>query len=211
MKNYLLFTFVLACTTLFAADDKFAEAMQKHIQKIYESKDAAGLQRGINGLQRIAQAEKMRWEPRYYITLGYIFMATGEADGAKKDALLDLAKSSLTEAESLKPDDSELLALEGFILMIRLTVDPAARGAQYASMAAAAYEKALAVNGNNPRALSLLAQLQLGTSRFFNQPPTAACATATKALALFDSEKSDSPIAPVWGKSMAEEMMKQCK
>ena len=95
--------------------------------------------------------------------------------------------------------------------MIRLSVDPATRGAQYAGLASSSYDKAIALNGNNPRALALMAQLQFGTAQFFNQPPTEACRNAAKALTLFNSEQSENPIAPKWGKGMTEEMVKNCK
>jgi hypothetical protein len=57
-----------------------------------------------------------------------------------------------------------------------------------------------------------MAQMQFGTAQFFNQAPTEACATARKALSLFDATvKSENPLAPQWGKEMTAELIQNCK
>ena len=94
--------------------------------------------------------------------------------------------------------------------MLRVTVDPASRGQQYSGMAFQSFGKAVAMNPENPRALSLLAQMQYGTAQFFNSPTTEACATLTKALEKFDSYKSSNPLAPQWGRKMAEGLKSRC-
>jgi hypothetical protein len=138
-------------------------------------------------------------------------LATRETDGAKKDSYLDLAKAALDKAVAIQPNESELAALEGFIHMIRTSVDPASRGAQYSMMSMQAFGKALAINPNNPRAMALMAQMQFGTAQFFKQEPTEACDSAKKAIALFGNQTSNNPLAPVWGKGMAESLTKNCQ
>ncbi|HRI80738.1 MAG TPA: hypothetical protein PLR06_14500, partial [Cyclobacteriaceae bacterium] len=164
-----------------------------------------------NSFDRIGNAEKSRWEPFYYSAFGNVLLATRESDPAKKDAYLDLAKSALDKAMAIKADDSEIAALEGFILMIRVAVDPAVRGQKYSYLSMQSLEKAVALNPENPRAHALIAQLQLGTARFFKVEPTEACATASKALEKFVSFKPESQLAPLWGKGMTEELLKNCK
>ena len=137
-------------------------------------------------------------------------IAIRENDGARKDKYLDLALEAIQKATAIKPDESELFAMEGFIHMIRVTVDPATRGQQFSSKAFESYNKALALNPENPRALTLLAQMEFGTSQFFKAPTTDACNTNNKALEKFASQKSDNPLAPFWGKSVAEELKTKC-
>jgi hypothetical protein len=95
--------------------------------------------------------------------------------------------------------------------MIRVTVDPAARGQQYSGMAFQLYNKAISMNPENPRALAFLAQMQMGVAKFMNSPTTDACNTNRKAIEKFASFKSDNPIAPQWGKVMTEGLTKQCQ
>ena len=112
-----------------------------------------------------------------------------ETDAAKKDAFLDQAKSELDKACAIQSNESEIVAIEGFIHMVRVTVDPATRGQKYSSLAMQAFGKAISLNPENPRALMLLAQMQLGTARFFNSSTAEACATAQKALEKYNSYK----------------------
>ena len=197
--------------SVLANDEKFVSAMQKNIKAVYEAQTPDQLQAAVNSFERIATAEPSRWEPLYYSAFGNLMLSARETDAAKKDQYIDLATQSLKKASALKPNDSEILALEGFALMMRLSVDPASRGPQYAGASVKAFEQALAINPQNPRALSLLAQMQYGTAEFFNSPPTEACQTNEKALELFAMEKPESLLAPAWGRTMAMGLKQKCK
>lgn len=204
-------TMMLVAGHVFANDDKYVTAMQKNIQVLYQATDIPHLQQVVNGLERIASAEKTKWEPYYYATFGYIMIANLETDGAKRDAYLDQATTALNQAKALQPNDSEIITLEGFIYMIRITVDPASRGSQYAGQAMQAFGKATGLNPENPRALTLTARMQYGTAQFFGSPVTEACATVNAALEKFNTFRSDNPLAPQWGKGTAEELKGLCE
>jgi hypothetical protein len=215
MKTYskLLLTilFLNVVWSAKANDDKYVASMQKNIDALYQAKDVASLQNVINTLDRIASVEKTKWEPQYYIAYGYVMMALREADGGKKDSYLDLALIAVNRGKEILPSDSEFAALEGFVHMIRVTIDPPTRGPKYAGLAMQLYGKASALNPENPRALALMAQMQYGTAQFFGSPTTEACATLNAALQKFDTYKTDNTLAPVWGRGMAEGMKENCK
>lgn len=206
----LLFAMALGLSS-WANDNKYLESMTKNIEAVYKAQTIEEIQSAVNALDRIAIAEKTKWEPYYYSAFGNVMMANREKDAVKKDGYLDLALASVEKAKAIKEDESEVVAMEGFIHMIRLTVDPATRGQQYSMMSMQAFGKSLGLNPENPRALSLMAQMQLGTAKFFNSPPTEACDTLTKALEKFETYKSENPLAPVWGKGMTEELKKNCQ
>lgn len=212
-KNLLLSAVVLVLITagLINADGtRYIEAMQKNIQSVYKAKSVADLQESVNSLERIAAAEKFKWEPYYYVSFAYIRMSNFEQDATKKDLYLDQANASIEKAASINENESEIIALVGFIHMMRVAVDPASRGAQYSGMAMQAFGKATSLNPENPRALALMAQMQYGTAKFFGSPATEACATLNAALQKFDSYKSDNPLAPQWGREMALGLKKEC-
>lgn len=193
------------------ASDKYTENMQRNIDSVYKAKTIQNIQNSVNALERIGDAEKTKWEPYYYASFGYVMMATREKVGATKDSYLDLALKANEKAKALQPNESEIIAMEGFIHMIRVTVDPASRGQQYSGLAFQSFGKAVGMNPENPRALALLAQMQFGTARFFGSSTTEACGTNSKALEKFDTFKSENALAPQWGRGMAEEMKSQCK
>jgi len=193
------------------ASDKYTEQMSKYINTVYTAKTVEEYQAAINALERIGAAEKTKWEPYYYSAFGNLMLATKESEGGKKDGFLNLALASIEKGKAVAPTESELIALEGFVHMIRVTVDPVTRGQQYSGMAFQSFGKALSSNPNNPRAQALMAQMQFGTAQFFGSSTAEACGLAKKALEQFSIYKSENPLAPVWGKEMAEELLKQCK
>src|SRR5688572_11030652 len=107
-----------------ANDNQYAEAMAKNIQTVYSSQSIAELQGAVNALERIASAEKTKWEPYYYAAFGDIMIAHREQDATKKDTFLDQALSNIEKAKKIVAKESEIIALEGFVHIIRITVNP---------------------------------------------------------------------------------------
>lgn len=194
-----------------ANDGKYIQTMTKNIQAIYEAQEPSRMQEVVNTFERIASAEKDKWEPLYYIAYGNIMLANMDEDGQRKDAFLDTALEHIKKAKEIVADESELVALEGFVSMLRITVDPQARGPVHAPIAMQLFNKAAALNPKNPRALALLAQMQFGTAQFFNSPTTEACGTNARALEAFSRAQTDNPLTPAWGRQMAEGLAAQCK
>ncbi len=211
MKTITFIFAVLFSTSSFATDNKYIEQMGKHIQAVYAAQSPEQYQEAVNAFDRIAAAEKKKWEPFYYSAYGSLMIANREPDAAKKDAYLDKALASIESGKVINPNESELVALEGFVHMIRVTVDPASRGQQYSGMAFQTYSKALGMNPENPRALGFLAQMQMGLAKFMGSPTTDACNTGKKALEKFTTYKSDNLLAPQWGKGMTESLLQGCK
>jgi tetratricopeptide (TPR) repeat protein len=211
MKTIIFLFAVLFSISTFATDNKYMEQMGKHMQAVYAAQTIEQYQDAVNAFDRIAAAEKNKWEPYYYSAYGSLMMANNEKDATKKDAYLDKALAAIESGKSINPSESELVALEGFVHMIRVTVDPATRGQQYSGMAFQTYNKALGMNPENPRALGFLAQMQMGLAKFMGSPTTDACETGKKALEKFSTYKTDNPLAPEWGKGMTERLLKDCK
>ncbi|MBL7844735.1 MAG: hypothetical protein KF846_01490 [Cyclobacteriaceae bacterium] len=215
MKTMNIIPLFLLALSLLAfgatANDRYNESMQKNIQSVYTAKTIDEIQLAVNAFERIGEAEKNKWEPFYYASFGYVMMATREKEAQKKDAYLDLSLKALEKAKAINPAESEIVTVEGFVHMMRVTVDPASRGQQYSGLAMQTFGKAIALNPENPRALSLMAQMQYGTAQFFGSSTAEACGTLNKALEKFETFKSDNQLAPTWGKPMAEGMRAQCK
>ena len=215
MKSKFRLSLVLVwLTVLFAQaeDDKYVTTMKKQILAVYQAQTVESLAEVVNTFDRISAAEKEKWEPLYYAAFGRVMMATRETDNKKKDAYLEIALKNVEAAKQIASADvSEVVALEGFVYMMMVTVDPASRGQLYSGKAFAAYQKALQINPNNPRALSLLAQMQYGTAKFFNGSTDEACQTGQEAVAKFKEDKDEISLKSIWGKGMAEKFLSQCK
>ena len=212
MKTTILFLAIaLSMSTAMADDSRYTESMTKNIELVYKAGTNEELLQAVNAFDRIGGAEKTKWEPFYYAAFGYVLMANRESEPLKKDSYLDQAKVAIDKATAVRQNDSEIVALDGFINMIRVTVDPASRGQKYSGIAMQSFDQAIALNPENPRALALMAQMQFGTARFFKGSTAEACATTTKAMEKFSTYKSENALAPSWGKGMAEGLLKQCE
>lgn len=210
-KIIISLALVIVINSAWAQDSKYLSEMGKQIQTLYAAKTADEYQAVINTFNRIASAEKTKWEPYYYSAFGNVMMANTEADKSKKDALLDLALTSIEQGKVIAPKESELIALEGFVHMTRLNIDPMNRGQQYSGLSMQSFGKALALNPENPRALGFMAQTQFGTAQFMKTSTQEACSNAKLALEKFSSYKSNNPIAPQWGKGMVESLISKCQ
>jgi len=211
MKTIIFLFALLFSTSTFATDNKYIEQMSKHIEAVYNAETPEQYQEAVNAFERIASAEKTKWEPYYYSAFGWVMLANKEKEAAKKDAYLDKALSAIESGKKINANESELVALEGFVHMIRVTVDPATRGQQYSGMAFQLFGKAVGMNPENPRALAFMAQMQMGTARFLGSSTSEACETAKKSLEKFSAFKSENLLAPRWGKGMTEGLLKQCQ
>ncbi|MFK7953706.1 MAG: tetratricopeptide repeat protein [Ekhidna sp.] len=210
-KSILVLTSVL-CFTLTFANGQFEKAMGKNIPSIFQAKDKETLQSSINQLNRIGEAEENRWEPHYYVAFGYLRMMTMSEGAEKQDAYLDQALTAIENAESIESNNSELVALRGYVHMMRVTVDPATRGMQYSGMAFNDFNKAVQLNPENPRAHYLLGQMQYGTAQFMGGGDGGACESFHNAKKLFDAKGDAQSIAPSWGAGENEGVIAQlCK
>ncbi len=189
----------------------YQKAMQQSIQALNEAQDIASLQQSMHRFERIAKAEKSQWLPWYYAAYASITMGAMAEEADRKDQYLDHAQQFLDEATLLETENSELTALQGYLYMIRVTVDPANRGPHMAPKATQVLSQATQMNPENPRALLLLGQMQYGTARFFNSDTAQACQLVSQAIEKFDKAPHHDALAPAWGKEMALALQKQCQ
>ncbi len=184
--------------------DAYEKAMKSAIEQVFQAETLEQYQAASNTFDRIAEKETQAWHPRYYSAYAHIIMSTLVQESTAKDDMLDQAMERLLVADELSPGNSELLTLEGFVHMMRVVVDPASRGAQYSGQSMAALQKAVAMDGSNPRALMLLSNMQIGTARFFGSDSSEGCATLAKAIKMYEKAGTpEHPLDPTWGKEMA--------
>lgn len=210
MKTLKL-TILFTLTSLAAvAQGNYEETMSKTIMDLYQTEKFDQYDRLANTFNRIAQVETKKWEPRYYEGLTHVFKSMQIADASAKDATLDAAHKALSLASEIDPKNSEIVALQGFTDMMKLTVDPASRGQSMTPKIMAAFGKAMGLNPNNPRATMFMAQMQIGTAQFFGSPITEPCALIDKAEMLFKNAKPSSPLAPMWGEQSIAQYKDVC-
>lgn len=212
MKNIAittLFTFVLLSSTF--GQSNYEKIMQHTIDDMYAATSQEEMLNIANKFERIGNAES-NWLPFYYNSYCYIMMTTMDKDVNHWDNYLNLAETTIAKAKDLEGDMVELLTLQGFASMMRITVDPATRGQEFSMKAAAFLQQAHQLDMQNPRALLMFAQMNYGTAQFFKASTDEACGMFASAIEHYkNEEENDKGIAPSWGLSQALLMQERCR
>lgn len=218
MKKYTLITALLMFITVFAnaKNEAYEKAMLKEIQALFNAGPISELQKSANAFARIAEMNADEWLPDYYAAIAYANMGFRSEGGLEeKDGYYAQARKHIEKADRISPNNSEIVAVKGFIIMGELAADPNSRGQHLSALAMQTFGQAVELNRQNPRAIIMLGQMELGMAQFFGQGPGKACGLVDASLALFAKEEAESKegnLNPTWGKAMAEEMKENtCK
>ncbi|MGW8122828.1 hypothetical protein ACV07N_09210 [Roseivirga echinicomitans] len=206
----LLAIFISSFTLNAQNQDAYINAMVKGLQSMGAERNLENLQSAAGQFERIAANVNGQWHPHYYAALNYI-NASFLTEGVKaKDQLLDKAKPFVEKAMELAPNNSEVVALDGFYLMAQLAADPNSRGQSLSGLASQTFGHAMQLDAKNPRAMALMAQMQYGTAQFFGSSTAGACGLAEKSIPLFNAEEKGKSFEPTWGIEVAEQLMAGC-
>jgi hypothetical protein len=217
MKNSK-FTFVLILAFLstsvsLLANSPYEKAMKSAMEELGKCNSLETFNQSGNTFDRIGNQDNTKWQPVYYSAYTRVIMAAITEKPEEKDAYLDVAQKHLERlGEIADHDASERLALEGFLHMIRISVDPATRGQEYSGKSATALSQALAIDGQNPRAMYMMGQVTFGTAQFFGNDTSDACNMFKTSITLFEQEASDDArgFDPSWGLKQAQTMLERC-
>jgi tetratricopeptide (TPR) repeat protein len=214
MKNFLstlVLVFALIMTAA-ANDPTYENAMKNQIAAMKTIQTAEESQAVANGFIRIAEAKSEEWLPLYYAA--WVQTTAAFRFEVNKDQYFDQAMELVNKADKIAPNNSEITALKGYAIMGKLSVDPMNRGQEMSPLAMQTFGKAIALDKENPRATTLMAQMELGMSQFFGNGPERACGLARVGLELYAKEESkidENYLLPTWGKMNAEQVASACK
>ena len=189
---------------------KYDTMMKKTFEEMKMVDSASQYLAIANTFDRIGKVEKDKGLPYYYAAYCYILM-THSHKGLDVDNYLDLAEQQLAKALGSDIPEVEKLVLQGYIHMMRVTVDPASRGQEYSMKSVEYLQRANSIDSENPRALLLLGQMQYGTAQFFGTSSDESCKTFNKVQTLYDKEKgTEKGLLPRWREGQAKAMIKRC-
>jgi len=189
------------------AQSQYEAGMQKAFMLWGEGKntEASAL------FERIASAEKDNWLPNYYVALVNTTTAFTIKDKTQITALLAKAQESLDKELDKNSSNSELLVLQALINTAWIVADPMTNGMKLSAKTVEIYNKAIAIDPNNPRAVFGKAEFEIGGAKYFGSDTKPMCAQIDKAIELFSTFKPETPFHPKWGLDRALEAQKECK
>ena len=196
----------------FCADPAYENAMKKQVAAMKSIQTLEESQEVTNAFLRIAEAKPEEWLPFYYAA--YLQTTAIFRFDVDKDHYLDQAMTLIEKAEKIGVDNSEITAMKGYVVMGKISLDPASRGQSMSPQAMQLFGKAISQDRKNPRALMLMSQMEQGMAQFFGSGPEKACGLAKNAIELYSKEEgkvSDGYLLPTWGKNQAEQVASACK
>jgi hypothetical protein len=204
----ILFSFVIAlavCTGATAQDDKFLKAMEPKVLSLDTVRKWDDLIALSASFERIADAEKSKWQPYYYAALtqvnaGY-FLGMENIKAEKTDPLADKAEALLSKAEALSPNNSEIFIVKKMIASLRMMADPMNRYMTYAPKAEEALQTARKLNPENPRIYLLQGQDKFFTPEQYGGSKTEAKKLFEEASKKYEAFKPASSVDPNWGRT----------
>lgn len=211
MKTYLSILLILFTSLIASAKDNYEKAMQDALDRLKAASTVDQWQPVANQFDRIADVKNDDWLPQYHAAYARVMMAAMEADIDNKDAFLDAAQRHLDAVEKLEHDASERLALQGFLHMIRMSIDPS-RGMELGMVCGSIIQQAYDLNNQNPRAVLMLGQFQFGSAQYMGQDTSEACGLFDETLRLLDQSEhqASTNFSPSWGRPIAEQGKQQC-
>ncbi len=211
MKKLMLTLLIGIMGLNLALASEYEEAMKSQISQMRTINSDSEAQAVKNTFLRIAAANPDEWLPLYYAALTQTEAAFRfEVD---KDAYFEEAQTYVEKMQAISPGNSEVTALEGYIMMGIVAVDPGSRGQSMSGLTMEKFGQAIAQDRTNPRAVYLMAQMEAGIARFFGQGPEKACGMFKMSIDLFEKEAEkvdENYILPSWGHEAAKTLYADC-
>lgn len=187
-------------------DSKFISMMETNLKILDTAQAPATFVMLSNTFERIGNAGIKYWQPWYYASLCYAFMAMNVPDKSMIDPLTAKAEEYLEKAIRLSSSNSEISALQGMIINTKILADPINRWQAYSLQAGAMLSKAKEQDPLNPRPYLIEARTKLFTPAAMGGGPEAAKPIIEKALANFKEFKGENSIAPGWGLAQTQKL-----
>jgi hypothetical protein len=216
MKNYLLsLTLVLVSSSMLFSQSAvndirpiglYEKSMLANIQKM-DTASAETFMVLANNFERIANAEKTKWEPFYYAAYCYTALSFLTQDKSAIDAIADKADLFIESAEKLEKANADLSVLKAMVVSCRIMVDPMSRFQTKGREVADLLSKAKSENADNPRIYLHEAKMQLRTPEAFGGGAKVAKLSLEKSIRLFEKFIPANAIQPSWGYEQAKMML----
>ena len=158
MKKINLLLLLLLPLMSFSQNQKFIDAMTRSLEEMSNAATAEAFLAVSNRFERIALAEKTEWLPYYYAAYARSVSAFIAGDKSKVDEVLDVAQKLVDVADSLSPDNSEIVLMKAMVLAGRISVDPMSRGMQYGMQSGMLMQRAITLDDSNPRSYYMMGQ-----------------------------------------------------
>src|SRR6478672_7518000 len=181
-------TFVLFLATVFAAH---AQQYEQGMKKAFSTWGEGNTAEASALFERIASVEKNNWLPNYYVALVNTTATFNPANSKNAAAMLNKAQEALDNATLISPNNSEILVMQAMINTAWIVQDPMTNGMKLSAPTMALYDKAIALDPSNPRAVFGKAEFEIGGAKYWGTDTKPMCEQVAKAIELFAKFKPE--------------------
>lgn len=184
---------------------KYEKGMQEAFKHWQENQpwEAANL------FERIAKAEPDNWLPPYYVAQINIIYSFGEKDKSKLSEQLGKAQNFINDATAISKDNPDLMALQALLYTVWIVFDGQQYGMTYSPKASGLYEKALAIDPENPRLILARAEWNIGGAKYFGEPIDAYCKEVARAIELSENYEPKGKFHPRFNLDRAKQVLSE--
>ncbi len=194
-----------------AQNSKFEKAMMKNVSMMDTASTKETWQTITNNVERMAAAEPKEWLAQYYAAYSNLLLGLRQADNTTKDSYYDRAITYIDKADSIKPDNSEIYALRGFALSMKIGVDPMNRGMTLGPQSGGYISRAKELDPTNPRPWMLQGQSAMYTPEQYGGGKAKALPLLETAIEKYKNFNLENPVMPHWGEKRTKDVLEQCK
>ena len=210
MKTITTILLLIMSTTVLMASD-YEKSIKKGIEMLQQSKSSTESVAATHYFERLSELHSSEWLPLYYAAYGSLNAGTQEEAPSAIDAHYQKGLEQIRKAKKLNPGESEIFALEGYLMLMYISNDAMKRAPSQTADAMQLIETAKAMNPNNPRPWFVHGQNTLFTPDFFGGGAKNAKPLLEKAVALYNNFTPANDLMPVWGKERCEKLLEQAK
>lgn len=211
IKVILFLTGLAFSQLVFSQSDAYSSAMMDAYSALKADTDGTKLSGTCAQFERIAMAVKEHWLPFYYASYTNVIRSFKENDPKTKEQLVNHAQELIGEAFRLQGDSDELMVLQGFIYLGKLTVEPKEKSAIYIQSANSCFQKAMSLNGKNPRAFYMEGTALFYTPEFYGGGKQRAKPFFEQAMKKYQSYVPATSLSPDWGMKECEKLLAACQ
>ena len=207
MKILTLIVALLFSATFVNAQSDLISDIQKGINMLDTMKTEKTNQEVVSHFDKVS-SNSTKWEAQYYAAYSNLLLGIGKKDQESKNELFSKALKYVNKADSTNANNSEIKTLKGYILFMQMSVYPQQRAMSLIPEANTLFEKAIALDPENPRPYLLKGISLFYVPAMFGGDKEQAKVVLTTAKAKFDKYTAKS-LQLNWGKAKAEELLKQ--
>ncbi|MBK9636476.1 MAG: hypothetical protein IPO63_01140 [Bacteroidetes bacterium] len=160
----------------------------------------------LKGIEMVANSSKSDWVSQYHASFQNAVLSIEKKDTAEASKMLNKAEEYIKTANSIQPNESEIVLLRAMINGMRIGQNPSL-GAILGPDVMKGYAEAKKLNAENPRVYLVFAESYMHMPEEAGGGMKVAKANLEIALKKYENDKHEDPAWPTWGKDRALKLL----